>query len=107
MINYSASWDRPIIGARSDRALRERLRDKLLRTHVVVAPTGVYASHSPWIQEEMDLAIELNKPILAIDLRGAQRTSSIIASAASEIVGWNSKSVVNGIWRLYHHVYRS
>ncbi len=41
------------------------------------------------------------KPILGVNPWGQERKSSVVATAAKETVGWNSKSVVDGIWRLY------
>jgi len=62
----------------------------------------MYAHYSKWIGKEIKGAKALKKPILAVDLRSAQRTSSVVGSAADKCVAWNSKSVVDGIWELYY-----
>ena len=41
------------------------------------------------------------KPILAVNPRAQQRSSTIVTNAAAEIVGWTRKSVLDAISRLY------
>ncbi len=67
----------------------------------IVIPLGMYANYSKWIQKEITGASSYAKPILGVDPWAQQRSSSVVANAAKETVGWNSKSVVGGIWRLY------
>lgn len=39
----------------------------------------------------------MNKKIIAIEPFGSERTSTIVKSAADEIVKWNTDSIVNAI----------
>lgn len=100
--DYSVPKDEPIHNARTQRALQEAIYAKIARTHVVIIPTGMYASYSKWIQKEISGANSYAKPILAVNPWGQERTSSVVARAANLTVGWNSKSVVGGIWELYY-----
>ena len=43
------------------------------------------------------MAKKYNKPIIAVQPWGAERTSSIVKNAADVIVGWNAKSVANDV----------
>lgn len=43
------------------------------------------------------MAKKYNKPIIAVQPWGAERTSSIVKNAADVIVGWNAKSVANAV----------
>ena len=61
----------------------------------------MYVNYSKWIQKEIDGAEEKKKPILGVTPWGQQRVSRIVASAADRLVGWQKKSVVGGIWKLY------
>lgn len=79
-----------------------RIYNQICRSHVIVIPTCLYASHSKWIGKEINGAAAYSKPILAVDPRGAMRTSSVVSNAADITVGWNSRSVVSGIWELYY-----
>ena len=100
--DYSAPATYPILNAPTDRALMTALHAKISRSHVVIIPTGMYASHSKWIQKEIDSAVAYSKSIIAVNPWGALKTSSVVASVADEIVGWNSKSIVSAIWRQYN-----
>ena len=100
-LDYSVPKDDPIHDARSDRALKDAIYRKTARSHVVVIPTGMYANHSEWIRKEIDGARDKGKPMLGVDPRGQRRTSSVVGGAAARTVGWNSRSVVRGIWELY------
>lgn len=99
--DYSVPKNNPIHDASSDRALQAAIFDQIAKCHVVVIPLGMYATYSKWIRKEIDGANFHTKPILGVDPWGQQRSSSVVANAAKETVGWNSKSVVGGIWRLY------
>ena len=70
---------------------------------MIVIPTGMYAHHSKWIGKEIGGARSYYKPVLGVDLRGAQRTSSVVGRASHQCVGWSAKSVVGGIWDLYYN----
>lgn len=100
-LDYSVPKDDPIHNASSDRALRDAIYRKINRSHVVVIPTGMYVNYSKWIQKEIDGAEEKEKPILGVNPKGQERISSIVGDAADKTVGWQSKSVVGGIWELY------
>ena len=100
-LDFSVPKNDPIHNASTDRALREAIFNKIARSHVIVIPLGMYANYSKWIRKEIDGAQSYTKPILGVNPWGQERKSSVVAAAAKETVGWNSKSVVGGIWRLY------
>lgn len=102
-LDYSVPKDDPIHNARTDAALRNAIYDKIGRCHVIVIPTGMYASHSKWIKKEIEGAKHYSKPVLAVNPWGQQRTSSVVSANADKLVGWNSKSVVDGVWDLYYN----
>lgn len=101
--NFSVPKNDPILDANNDTQLRTALYNQISRSHVIVIPTGMYANYSKWIQKEIDGAGVYEKPILAINPWGAQRTSSVVSNAAQKSVGWNKNSVIGGIWELYKH----
>lgn len=91
--NFSVPKTDPILNANNDQQLRDAIYAQIARSHVIVIPTGMYA---------IDGAAVYGKPILAVNPWGQQRTSSVVSTAASKTVGWNSKTVVDGIWNLYY-----
>ena len=99
--NYSVPKDDPIHNAPNDTQLKKAIIRQISMSHVVVIPTGMYTNYSKWIAKEIEGSAGLNKPILAVNLRGKQRASSIVSAAATQTVAWNKNSVINGIWELY------
>lgn len=99
--DFSVPRNDPIHNANNDSQLRQALFNQISRSHIVVIPTGMYANYSKWIQKEIDGAGGYSKPILAVNPWGAQRTSNIVSSASTKIVGWNKNSVISSIWELY------
>ena len=95
--NYSVPKDDPIHNARSRAALRAALQEKIRHASCVIVPAGVYCTYSDWIEEEIGIALEMDKPIIGVRLRGAERVSSIVRDNAIDIVGWTSDSVVDAI----------
>ena len=98
--DYSVPRDDPIHSAGTDAQLRQAIRNHMTPCHVVLILAGVYATHSKWINIEIDLAqggFAYAKPIVAIRPWGNQRISERVRLAAHTVVGWNAESVVGAI----------
>lgn len=67
---------------------------------VVLILAGAYATHSKWINKEIEIAKELRKPIVAVEKWGSERSSEAVKEAADETVKWNIQSIVDAIRRL-------
>nr|HAD53169.1 hypothetical protein [Algoriphagus sp.] len=89
----------PDVPINSDNAyyIRQRLKQKISNSDVVLGIAGIYASHSEWMAWELDKALELGKPIIGVVPRGAERVSTVVSSRANEIVRWNMDSIVEAI----------
>lgn len=89
----------PDVPINSDNAyyIRQRLKQKISNSDVVLGIAGMYASHSEWMSWELDKAIELGKPIIGVVPRGAERVSTIVSSRAKEVVRWNTESIIAAI----------
>lgn len=94
--NYSVPESRAFSGM-TDAQLELQLANQIRPVQCVVILAGMYVAHSSWIQYEIDLAVDLQKPILGIVPWGAERTPRAVADAASMMVNWNSLSIVQGI----------
>ena len=99
--DQSVPKDSPIHNAPNAETLRRAIFDRINNSHVVVIPTGMYASHSTWIRKEIVGAKHHLRPILAVDPWGQKRSASVVMDAAAKSVGWTKNGVVNGIWELY------
>lgn len=89
----------PIHGARNTSDLRQAIYQRISASNVVVIPTGMYATYSKWIGEEIKGAQKYAKPIVAVNPWGQERKASIVANAANELVGWRKASVGAAAWR--------
>ena len=101
--DYSVPLHDPIQGMRSARKLRDAIWNQMRHASVVLILAGVYASHSKWIDIEIDLAessFSSRKPMVAIVPRGSERTSVRAKQAADRVVRWSTKSIVRAIKEL-------
>ncbi|WP_199519430.1 TIR domain-containing protein [Haloferax sp. Atlit-47N] len=81
----------------NDVHLRARLRDQIRTTSVVLVLAGMYSAHREWIQNEIELANEFEKPIIGIRPHGAKQTPNVVEEAATEMVGWRQNSIIRAI----------
>lgn len=85
------------VHSKTDKELRAAIDAKIKGCSCVIILAGVYASYSKWINIEIELAKEYNKPIIAVEYWGAERTSQVVKNAATTIVKWNAKSVAQAV----------
>lgn len=95
--NYSVPKNDPIHNAPTTTLLREAIRRQIQPASCVLIMAGKYATYSKWINIEIELAQEMNKPILAITPWGASQISTVVRQAADKIVAWNTDSIVTAI----------
>lgn len=101
--DVSVPKNHPIHYAPNDAALKAAIFQRIQMASVIVIPTGLYASHSKWIGKEIEGAKQHARPILAVNPWAQERKSSVVVDACHSHVGWNKKTVVDGIWRLSPH----
>ena len=80
--------------------LRNKIKSKMKYCNVVLVLAGVYSTYSESIKMEIDVAKELEKPIIAIEPYGSEKTSLIVKENANIIVKWNSNSIISAIKEL-------
>lgn len=96
--NFSIPQDSPI-HSRSEPRIRAALDEQVRRVHAVLMLGGVYASHSDWMQKEVEMAQGYGKHIIGIKPWGNERMSAIVQDAARELVNWSTASIVDAIRR--------
>jgi hypothetical protein len=91
-----ASADEPI---NSENAvyIKNRLKQKISNSNIVLGIAGIYASYSDWMTWELDKALELNVPIVGVAPWGQERVSKTVSDRAKEVVRWNTESIVTAI----------
>lgn len=101
--NYSVPKDDPIHTQGSNAKLYSAIYEKMKPCSVVIILAGVYATYSRWINNEIEIAKNefiFQKPIIAIEPWGSQKTSAVVKQNADLIVGWNKDSFVSAIREL-------
>ena len=73
------------------------LKEQIKSAGVVVILSGLYSKDKDLIQHEIDIAVELNKPIVIIRPYGMENVPGNIEEVASEVVGWNTPCIVDAI----------
>lgn len=101
LVDRSVPRANPIHNSPNLEALKRAIFERIAQADVFVVPTGMYSTHSRWIQREIQGANEYRKPILAVDPWGQQRRASVVLRRAHRTTGWRSRSVVGAIWALY------
>lgn len=100
--DFSVPKNDPIHNVANTKALQEAIFNQIARSHVIVIPSGMYASYSKWIQKEIGGAKTYSKPILAVNPWGQQKKAGVVLNNADEGVGWNKQPLINAIWQLYY-----
>ncbi|NTW95555.1 MAG: nuclease [Erysipelotrichaceae bacterium] len=96
IIDYSISSDEPK-DADSVRELKRMITNNLNQCQCFVVLAAMYAYHSKWIEYEVNEAIRLGKPIVAVKPWGQERVPQFIQDNADKIVGWNYETMANAI----------
>ena len=91
-----ASPDEPI-NSENSAYIKRRLKEKISNSDIVLGIAGMYASHSDWMEWELDTALEEEVPIVGVIPSGQERVSSVVSSRAKECVRWNTESIVEAI----------
>ncbi len=94
--NYSVPQHDPLDANNTPR-LMAALDRQIRPVNVVLIISGMYVSYRDWIQYEIEVAESYSKPIVGIRPWGSQRVPSAVQDAATELVGWNTNSIVSAI----------
>ena len=93
-----ASPDEPINSEKSA-YIKRRLKEKISNSDIVLGIAGMYASHSDWMEWELETALEKKVPIVGVIPRGQERISKVVTDRSVEDVHWNTESIVDAIRR--------
>lgn len=98
--NYSVPRNDPIHTNGTYTMLYNAIKEQISHASVVLILAGVYSTYSKWIDKEIQIAKKefyFEKPIIAVEPWGSEKTSAKVKDSADVIVGWNSKSVIDAI----------
>ena len=94
--NHSVSADNPF-NTKTKTALKEQLTQQIRGCNAIIVVSRMYTLYSEWIDYEINEAIRMNKPIIAIKPWGNERVPLKIQNNATVLVGWNSASLISTI----------
>ena len=98
--NYSDPQDDPIVDpdeATKKKRMKEKLRNQIRPSSIVIVISGMYVVHSEWIGFEIDTAVEMEKYIIGLKPWGQERVPTKVTENADVMVGWNYESLINAI----------
>ena len=98
--DYSVTEDDPLLIYNKEyykSEWRNKITNQMKPCSVILIPAGVYASNSDSIAMEIEIAKQLEKPIVGILKWGAEKSSTIVQENATKIVKWNSSSIIAAI----------
>ena len=87
-------WKNHTLPSKTSRA---ELQEQIKPVDAVVILSGLYSKDKDLIQRELNIAVELDKPIVIIRPYGMENVPGSIEEAASEVVGWNTPCIVDAI----------
>lgn len=93
--NYSVPEHDPL----SMRNLNNALYNQIKPVSIMIILSGMYVPYRDWIEREIDIASELDKPIIGVMPRGSTRVPHAVQDVASEIVNWSTGYIVGAIRR--------
>jgi len=96
--DHSVSSDDPI-DAQLPNHLRSKIRDQMRSTSVVLVLAGMYVAHSDWIQEEIEMAADIGKPVIGVIPDGNDKIPNIVEEHATELVEADGSQILDAIER--------
>lgn len=85
------------INSEQARVVKANITKRLEQSDVVLAIAGIFASHSDWMQWEMDKAKELGLNVIGVVPRGQEHISQEVYKKSVIDVRWNADSIVGAI----------
>jgi hypothetical protein len=85
------------INSNNDTYIRQRLKNSILNSDIVIGLAGLYSSHSEWIDWELKTSQEHQIPIIGVIPRGQLRISQTVSTRSIVDINWNTESIVEAI----------
>lgn len=100
--NFSLPWYDPAIDINTDmgkKLVAESLESQILPVNIAIALDSVFAVKSArrWLEEELRLARQHKKPVLAMPAFGAAEVSAELKSLCDGVLTWDGKQVADAI----------
>lgn len=100
--NYSAPKEKPLFPfgtPYTNNDIARKISDKIRPAQITLVISGMYGAYSNWMEYEIDESLRMGKPIIGIYPWGQERAPLYIQQRATEMVRWNTSSIVSAIRR--------
>lgn len=94
--NYSVPLEKAI-NTNKETGLKKSLKSRIKLSQIVIISAGLEINYREFIQYELKIAVEMQKPIIGIIPRGQIYLPKSITNNAWDIVGWNRNSIIRAI----------
>jgi hypothetical protein len=84
-------------------ARRTQISEALTHAECVVCPAGTWDRFNDWARFTVETARSLDIPVVAIEHFGPKNMDVRLKGHAAEVVGWDSRSIVDAIRREARH----
>lgn len=84
-------------------ARRTAVNEALKNAECVVCAAGVWENHNEWARFTVEAARGMELPVIAIEHFGPKNMDLRLKGHAAEVVGWDSRSIVDAIRREARH----
>lgn len=100
--NFSAPEDNPLkntdgTNVKNKSEITSAIENKIKPVNVVLVISGMYANNREWMEKEIEIAQNYNKPIISIKPWGNTKTPVYIQNIADIEVAWNTNSIIQAI----------
>jgi hypothetical protein len=82
---------------------RTLINDQLKLAECVVCPAGTWERFNDWARYTLDAARSMDLPVVAVEHFGPKNMDLRLKGYTAEIVGWDSRSIVDAIRRVARH----
>ncbi len=101
--DYSAPKEKPLFPPGTpytSAEIADKITAKIRPAQIILVLSGMYGAYSDWMQYEIDESVRMGKPIIGIYPWGQTNAPQYVTSNATEMVRWNTSSIVSAIRRL-------
>ena len=95
--------DAPVAGGDNTASRRTAIAEALKEAEAVVCSAGTWDRYQEWARYTLERARELELPVVAIEHFGPREMDLRLKGHADEVVGWDSRSIVDAIRRQARH----
>ena len=92
--SYDFEWKNCAV---NNETIQMKFVEQMKLANVIIILSGLYIKNRKLLQKEIDVAIELEKPIVVVRPYGMENVPSNLEKIATEVVGWNTPCIVDSI----------